>query len=161
MWLIGIIGFRNVLRFICRFVGAVLSVVAREVVYVALSLEDEDVVDHLIHEVAVVADDDDASSEILQVFLEDLQGDDVEVVGGLVENKEVRVAHQHGTEVEPSSLASTELGDIGVLFLRCEEEMLKELAGAESLSVSEVNIFCDVAYGINHFLVVAEGESLL
>ena len=56
-------------------------------------------VDHLIHKISVVADDDDAAGEILQILLQNLKGDDVEVVGRLVEHEEVRVLHQHGAEI--------------------------------------------------------------
>ena len=84
----------------------ILRVVPREILHNAVAFEDEEVVHNLVHEVAVVADDDDAAFEVLQVLLENLQGIDVEVVGRLVEHEEVRALHEHGTKVEPTFLAT-------------------------------------------------------
>ena len=44
---------------------AILAVVAGEVFHLALSLEHQEMIDHLIHEIAVVADDNHATGEIL------------------------------------------------------------------------------------------------
>ena len=103
---------------------AILCVVAREVLYVTVAVEDEDVVHHFVHEVAVVAHHDEASAEILQVLLEDLQRHDIEVVGGFVEDEEVGRPHEDGAQIESASLATAELIYIGVLLLGREEEVL-------------------------------------
>ena len=84
-------------------------------------------VHYFVHEVAVVAHYDDASGEVLQVFLKCLEGFDVEVVGGLVEYEEVRVAHQYGAKVQLTLLAAREFIYIVVLLVGGEEEMLQEL----------------------------------
>ena len=90
-------------------------------------MEDECVVHHSVHEVAVVADDDETSAERLEIFFQNLHGDDVQVVRRLVEDEEVGSFHQHGAEIESSSLASAELVYVAVLLFRFEEEMLEEL----------------------------------
>ena len=48
-----------------------------------------------VHEVPVVADDDQATWKIEEEFLEDLQGVNIEVVRRLVEDQEIGVGHQH------------------------------------------------------------------
>ena len=89
-----------------------------------MSLEYQEVVYYLVHKVAVVAHHDDASLEVLEVFFEHLKGNDVQVVGRFVEHQEVRVTHEHGTEVQTAFLTTAELVHIVVLLLRCEQEML-------------------------------------
>ena len=101
-----------------------MRIVAWEVFDDTLSLEDEQVVNDLVHEITVVAHHDDAAWEVLQVFLQDLQRLDVEVVGGFVEDKEIGVAHQHRTEIEFAAFASAELIHIVVLLFGREEKML-------------------------------------
>ena len=44
---------------------AVLCVVSGKIVHYAIAAEHEKVVYHLVHEVAVVADDDDTSAEVI------------------------------------------------------------------------------------------------
>ena len=54
-------------------------------------------VHHAIHEIAVVAHDDEAPAEGAEVFLQNLQGGDVEVIGGFVQHQKVRTLHQYQT----------------------------------------------------------------
>ena len=84
-------------------------------------------IDHLIHKITVVADNDYTAWKILQVLLENLQRDDIEVVCRLVEHQEVRVLHQHRAEVEFPPFATTEFVDIVMLLFGGEEKMLQEL----------------------------------
>ena len=86
-----------------------MRIIAWEVLHDAVAFEDEEMVHNLVHEVAVVADNDDAALEVLQVLLQNLQRSDVEVVRGLVEDKEVGALHEHSTEVEPALLAARNL----------------------------------------------------
>ena len=95
-WLLRVLG--RLLRPGCRSVFApvaILRVVAWEILYASFAVKHQQVVDHLVGEVAVVAHYDDAAREVLQVFLEHLQRLYVEVVGRLVEYEEVGVAHEH------------------------------------------------------------------
>ena len=105
----------------------ILGVVAGEVLHLALALEHQQMVDYLVHEIAVVAHYDDAAGEVLQVFLQNLQRHDVEVVGGLVEHEEVGIPHQHGAQVELAPLAATQFIYIIILLLGGEEEILQQL----------------------------------
>ena len=57
--------------------------------HLRIALESEDVRSHAIEEPAIVRDDDGASGEILQRFLQRPQGVDVEIVRRLVEQQNV------------------------------------------------------------------------
>ena len=50
----------------------VLGIVSWEVTYIALAIEDKQVVDNLVHEVAVVAHHDDTPGKVSQILLEHL-----------------------------------------------------------------------------------------
>ena len=49
-------------------------------------------------------DDEQRAPEISQILLQNIQGDDVQVVRRLVEHKEVGLLHQHRQQVEPAFL---------------------------------------------------------
>ena len=140
---------------------AILGIIAWEVLDLAIALEHEQMVDHLIHEITVVAHHNHTAREILKVFLEDLQGHDIEVVGGLVKHEEVGVLHQHRTEVELATLTTGELIHIIVLLLGGEEEILQELRGGEMLTATHIDIFGDVAHHVDDFLLFVELQPLL
>ena len=67
----------------------VFAVVPVEPEDLRIALESEDVRSHAIEEPAIVRDDDRASGEILQRFLQRRQGVDVEIVRRLVEQQNV------------------------------------------------------------------------
>ena len=118
-------------------------------------------VDDLVHEIAVVADDDDAAVEILEVLLENLQGIDVEVVGRFVEDEEVGALHQHGAEIEPALLASRELVDVVLLLQGREHEVLEELHGRQTSAASEVDVFGYLADGVDDLHLLVELHAVL
>src|SRR5436190_3179340 len=88
----------------------------------AVALESEDMGGEAVEEEAVVADDHGAAGEILQRLLERAQGLDVEVVGRLVEQKDVAALLQHLGEMDAVALAARELADILLLVLAFEIE---------------------------------------
>ncbi len=90
------------------FCFAPLGIVTGIVLDDRIALEDQEMVHYLIHEITVVRDDDKTSVEVSEVVLEDVHGLDVEVVRGLVENKEIRIAHEHATEIEALAFSSRE-----------------------------------------------------
>ena len=69
-------------------------------------MENQQMVGHLVHEVAVVADHDDAAAEILQIFFKRLERGNVEVIGGFVQHEEIGIGHQHHAELETAALAT-------------------------------------------------------
>ena len=86
---------------------------------------------YLIHEIAVVRYHDEAPLETGEVLLQDIQGEDIQVVGRLVQHQEVGVGDQHGAEVKASFLAPAQLVHVIVLLLRREKEVLQELRGGQ------------------------------
>ena len=158
----GCIGFRCLPHgFFFLLLGTVFAVVAREVLHPSIAFEHEEVVHHFVHEIAVVAHHNEAALELGKVVLQDLQRDDVEVVGGLVEDEEVGGSHQHRAEVESAFLASAELAHVVVLLLGFEEEMLQELTHGKSLPIAHIDHFGYVAHHVNHLGIVAELYAVL
>ena len=62
--------------------------------------------DGAVEEVAVVRHDDDGSSETQHEFLQAIESGEVEVVGRLVEQKDVEPGQQHRGELRARSLAA-------------------------------------------------------
>jgi hypothetical protein len=60
----------------------------------AVALEDEECGGDLVEEVAVVGDHQDAAGEVDEGRLQDLEGEEVQVVGGLVQDEEVGVLEE-------------------------------------------------------------------
>ena len=52
-----------------------------------------------VQEMSVVRYNDQRAAELLQVLFKDVQGDDVKVVGRLVENQQVRLLHEDRKQV--------------------------------------------------------------
>ena len=117
-------------------------------------------IDHLIHEITVVADHDDTTREVLQVLLEDLECHDVEVIGWLIEHQEVGVTHEHGAEVELTTLTTAELIDIVMLLFGGEQEILQELRGSHP-TTTHVNVVSNIGDNVNHLLLFIEMQSFL
>ena len=59
----------------------IIGVVTRKITNVSLSLEYQQVIYHLVHEITVVAYYDYTALEVLQIFFQYLKGDDIEIVG--------------------------------------------------------------------------------
>ena len=77
-----------------------------QVADLAVAGERVDVVADALDEVAVVADDDQRAGPAVEQVLERGQGVDVEVVGRLVEQQDVRLAHQQPHQLQPPALAA-------------------------------------------------------
>ena len=73
----------------------------------------------------------DGPGEGLEVVLQDGEGGDIQVVGGLVQQQHVGGRHQDGEEVEPPPLSTGELADGLGLQVRREEEALHHGLGGE------------------------------
>ena len=116
---------------------------------------------YLVHEIAVVTYNDNATGKILQVFLQYLECLDIEVVGRLIKNQKVRIPHQHRTEIELAFLASTQLIYVVVLLFWSKEEELQELRSRHVLAITQVDIIGNLSNDINHLLVFLELQSLL
>ena len=115
----------------CLFLGigldAVLGVVPREIPDATGTVQHEDVVHKLVHEIAVVAHKEQAPREVQEELLQHAKGKNVEVVGGLVKHQEIRVAHQDAEEVQPFAFATTELVDEVVVSVTRKQKPFEEL----------------------------------
>ena len=77
------------------FPCAVIAVIAGEVADDAVAFEYKYVVYDVVQKVSVVTDDNGAAVELGEVFLENAQRDDIQVVGRFVQYQEVRLTHEH------------------------------------------------------------------
>src|SRR3569832_392988 len=80
--------------------------VALEPFDVAVALEGKNVRRDAVEEPAIMADDDGAAGEVLPRLFERAQRLDVEIVGGLVEQQEVRTGAQHLGKMHAGALAA-------------------------------------------------------
>src|SRR5262245_36086494 len=87
-------------------VRKVVCEVALKPLHVAFALEGQDVSGHAIKEETIVADDYGAASEILQCCLKRRKCFGVEIVGGLVEQKQVAAFLQHLGQVDAVALTT-------------------------------------------------------
>ena len=72
-------------------IDKVIGVVAWKVLYLSPALEYEEVIHNLIHEIAVVRDNHQAALIVQKELFQDVERNDVKVIGWLVQNEEVRV----------------------------------------------------------------------
>ena len=89
---------------------------------IAAAIEAEDDGGDAVEQITVVGDEDERALEFEQSFFEDLEGGNVEVVGGLVEEEDVGgLKHEAGDE-DAGALASAEAADGLVELLGGEEK---------------------------------------
>ena len=84
-------------------------------------------INNLIHKVAVVRYNNHTAFETLEVFFQNIQGNDIQIVGRLIQYQKVRITHQDRTQVKTTALSSTQFTDITMLRFRSKQEMLQEL----------------------------------
>ena len=118
-------------------------------------------VNNLVHEISVVAHDDDAAGEVLQVILQNLQRLDVEVVRRLVEDKEVRIAHQYRAEIQLALLAAREFIDVVILLFGSKEKMLQQLRRRILATLTEVDVFGNVSDDVDDLLLLIKLQAVL
>src|SRR6476661_7921719 len=103
-------------------VGFVVLVVAFEPHDLAVAFEREHVRGDAIEKPAIVADDDGAAGKRQQRFLERSQRVDVEIVGRLVEQEQVRSALEKLGKMNAVALAAGERSDLSLLVAPLEVE---------------------------------------
>src|SRR5690606_15792837 len=100
------------------------------------ALVGEDVRRDAVEEPPVVGDDDGAAGELEQRVLERLQGLDVEVVGGLVEEQQVAALLEREREVETVALTAREHAGLLLLVGPLEAE-LRHVGAARDLGLAD------------------------
>ena len=84
-------------------------------------------INHLVHEIAIVTHHNHASRKVLQILFQNLQGYDIQIVRRLVEHQEIGILHQHRTEIQFPSLTATQFIHIVVLLFWGKKEILQKL----------------------------------
>jgi len=88
--------------------GFVIGPVTQEQARLAVSFERQNVSADAVQEPSVVADDDGASGEVFQGFLQRPKGIHVQVVGGFVEQKHVGALCEGFRQVDSVAFAARE-----------------------------------------------------
>ena len=88
------------------------------------------------------------TGEGVQVVLQNGEGLDVQVVGGLVQQQHIGGSGQHRQQIEPPLLAAGQLADGRPLDLRREEELLQQLGGGEH-TLRCLDVVADVLHIVN------------
>ncbi len=73
-------------------------------------------IDYPVEKETIMADHNQATLESRQIILQHCQGQNIEIISGLVENQEIRIPHENRGKVEPTPFPTTELEDE---FLLC------------------------------------------
>lgn len=79
---------------------------------------------------------EEAAGKGVQIVLEDLQGADVEVVGGFVQDDKIRAEHEGFEQVEALELAAGEGGEFLLLHFGVEEKALQHFGGGHLAAVA-------------------------
>ena len=147
--------------FLGIFPITIIRIITREVTNVTLPLEYQQMINHLIHKITVVAHHNHTSLETLQILFKYLKGNDIQVVGRFVEYQEVRITHQDRTQIQSTLLATTQLVHVIVLLLGGKQEMLKELGCRKLASTTQFDDFRNVLNDINHLHLFIKLQALL
>ena len=103
-----------------------------------------------LEEVAVVADDDERAGPAVEQVLERVERVDVEVVGRLVEQDDVGLAHEQPQDLQPAALAAGQVADARPLRVAGEAEAVGQRRGADGLAAAEVDDLGDLLDGLEH-----------
>ena len=117
--------------------GAALEVLvdpARQHRDLAVAEQRPDRVGDPLEEVPVVGDHDQGAGPAVEEVLEDVEGVDVEVVGGLVEQQHVGLVEQQHQQLEAAALATGQVADPGGQLVAGEAEPLQH-RGRRDLAV--------------------------
>src|SRR5690606_32436986 len=139
----------------------VIRIVSGKILYGSVPLENEEMVHDLVHEIAVVGDHDQAARKIQQKPFQDVQGHDIQVVGRFVQDQEIGILDQHGTEVEAFSFPPTEFFHKVVLFFPIEQKAFQQLLGGNLLPFFQGDIIPEFPDDIDDLLSFLDGNALL
>ena len=73
-----------------------------------LSPEHPDMFHQAIHEITIMADNDQAAREIQEKFFQNLQAVYVEIIGRLVQDQKIGIGHQYLQQMQSLFFATTE-----------------------------------------------------
>ncbi len=114
------------------FEGAVVARVGAQ----PAGFDEQDAAHHAVQEFPVVGYQQQCAGIVPQPLLEPEDRVEIEVVGRLVEQQQVRAAHQRARQVRPHFQAARELSHGAVDFLGREPESRRQLRGAAPAGIS-------------------------
>ncbi len=108
-----------------------------------------------------MADHDQRAGPAVEVVLDDGQGVDVEVVGGLVEEQDVGFGEQQPQQLQPAALPAGQVVEPGRQLGAREAEALQQGARGDLGAGGDADLPADALDGVEHALAAAElGEGL-
>jgi hypothetical protein len=84
-----------------------LGVIARKIPDDGIAFENQQMVHYFVHEKTVVRNHQYTTFERNEVFFEDVQAQNIQIVGGFVQHQKIGISHQYGTQIQPSLFAAT------------------------------------------------------
>mgnify|MGYP006957392537 CR=1 FL=1 len=105
----------------------ILAVAADEVLDLTVAAEHEQVIDQTVQKMTVVGNQNQRAFELFQVLFKNIYGHDVQIVGRLVHDKQVRLLHQDGQQVQATFLSTGKLADAVVQHVVREKELTQEM----------------------------------
>ena len=93
--------------------------------------------------------DQQTTFEAFQILFQYIQRDDIQIIGWLVQDQEIRIAHQYGKQIQSSSFPSAQLFDQGILLFVGEHEIFQELRSGHNSPVAQIDAFGNVFYDID------------
>ena len=131
-------------------VGGVVALVGVGVAPVQL----EDPLRHVVQEVPVVGDRDDGPGILLQVLLQPLHALRVQVVGGLVQQQQVRLGQQQLAQRDPAALSPGQHGHIGIRgrAAQCVHGLLKLAVQVPGVAV--IKLLLELAHLVQQLIGV-------
>ena len=86
----------------------------------SVSLKSENPADHAVQKIPVMGYRDDDPLKAVKIVFQDHQRLDIKVIRRLVQNQDIRCAHEDFQKIKASSLAAGQLLDHGILDRRRE-----------------------------------------
>ena len=84
-----------------------------------------------VHEIPVVADDDQAARKVEEEVRQYRQRWKIKVIGRLIQDEEVGVLEKNAQQMQSSFFATAQLADIAILLVWREQKKFQELRRAE------------------------------
>src|SRR5690606_22053778 len=123
--------------------------IARIILNNAFPFKNKQVFHQPIHKIAVVGDYNQTTRKIVQKLLKGIQGHDIKVVGGLIQNQKIGVFDQYQQQLQPSQFSPAQVSNKCVLLLRGESKFIQELTDGNGRSAGKCHHFGNFLYQVN------------
>jgi hypothetical protein len=92
----------------------------------AVGFKFDDPVNHFVEEVAVVGDDEDGADKFVEGLFQDFDGGNVKVVGGFVEQEQIRPFQDEFCQLKAAALATAQIADFALHLIIAEQETVEK-----------------------------------